>query len=300
MFSTMTRISIASLRLTNPRFKITIVLDQITKDVLHKSSDPLLTEVDEVMIIPTPNGNNVFRNRHIKTRLGTLVRGPFLFLDSDTIIRGDISAIFNFNGNVAGVPNLCQKTIEKQVWDQDLKTLKKMNWKIRNDYYVNGGVLFCNPTRSTFNFYNSWHSKWLQSNEKLKLYRDQPALNSAIYDSNIRLNILPNIYNAQFRGNPSVSNNAKIWHYYTSAQKSEPVTSFEILCLQLMGNIDNTLDNVASIVNSFHPWRREKIYDDWVAIYAQRIYQPTEFLANWFSGNRMIALVKLLRNLIMG
>jgi hypothetical protein len=67
-----------------------------------------------------------------------------------------------------------------------------------------------------------------------------------------------------------------------------------------MGNIDNTLDNVASIVNSFHPWRREKIYDDWVAIYAQRVYQPTEFLANWFSGNRMIALVKLLRNLIMG
>ena len=127
MFSTMTRISIASLRLTNPRFKITIVLDEISEELLRKSSDPLLMEVDEVMILPTPNGNNVFRNRHIKTRLGTLVRGPFLFLDSDTIIRGDISAIFNFNGNVAGVPNLCQKTIEKQVWDQDLKTLKKMN-----------------------------------------------------------------------------------------------------------------------------------------------------------------------------
>ena len=300
MFSTMTRISIASLRLTNPRFKITIVLDEISEELLRKSSDPLLMEVDKVMKIPTPNGNNVFRNRHIKTRLGTLIRDPFLFLDSDTIIRGDISAIFNFNGDVAGVPNLCQKTIEKQVWDQDLKTLKKMNWKIRNDYYVNGGVLFCNPTKSTISFYNSWHSKWLQSNKKLKLYRDQPALNSAIYDSNIRLNILPNIYNAQFRGNPSVSYNAKIWHYYTSAQKSEPVTSFEILCLQLMGNIDNTLDNVASIVNSFHPWRREKIYDDWIAIYAQRIYQPTEFLVNWFSGNRIIALVRLLRNLIMG
>ena len=300
MFSTMTRISMASLRLTNPRFKITIVLDEISEELLRKSSDPLLMEVDEVMKIPTPNGNNVFRNRHIKTRLGTLIRGPFLFLDSDTIIRGDISAIFNFNGDVAGVPNLCQKTIEKQVWDQDLKTLKKMNWKTRNDYYINGGVLFCNPTRSTISFYNSWHSKWLQSNEKLKLYRDQPALNSAIYDSNIRLNILPNIYNAQFRGNPSVANNAKIWHYYTSAQKRVPVTSFEILCLQLMENIENTLDNVASIINSFHPWRREKIYDDWIAIYAQRIYQPTEFLVNWFSGNRIIALVRLLRNLIMG
>ena len=51
MFSTMTRISIASLRLTNPRFKITIILDEISDEVLRKSSDPLLMEVDEVIIV---------------------------------------------------------------------------------------------------------------------------------------------------------------------------------------------------------------------------------------------------------
>ena len=300
MFSTMTRISIASLRLTNPRFKITIILDEISEKVLRKSSDPLLMEVDEVVTIPTPDGSSVFRNRHIKTRLGTLISGPFLFLDSDTIIRGDISVLYNCNGDIAAVPNLSQKTIGKQIWDQDLKTLKKMNWKIRNDYYVNGGVLFCNPTRSTISFFESWHSKWLKSNEKLELYRDQPALNSAIYDSTIRLKILPNVYNAQFRGNPSVAKNAMVWHYYSTAQKSIPVTSFEILCLQLMKNKDNALDNVASIINSFHPWRREKIFDDWIALYSQRICQPTEFIANWFSGNRIIAAGKLFRNLIMG
>ena len=72
------------------------------------------------------------------------------------------------------------------------------------------------------------------------------------------------------------------------------------LCLQLMKNKDNALDNVASIINSFHPWRREKIFDDWIALYSQRICQPTEFIANWFSGNRIIAAGKLFRNLIMG
>ena len=300
MFSTMTRISIASLRLTNPRFKITIVLDQISGEVLRKSSDPLLMEVDEVMIIPTPNGNNVFRNRHIKTRLGTLISGPFLFLDSDTIIRGDISALYNCTGDIAAVPNLSQEVIEKQIWSQDLKTLKRMNWKIRDDYYVNGGVLFFNNTRSTFNFFESWHSKWLQLNEKSDYYRDQAALNSAICDTSIKLKILPNIYNAQFRGNPSVAKNALVWHYYSSAQKSEPVTSFEILCLRLMKKKNDALDDVASILDSFHPWRREKIFDDWIALYSQRICQPTEFIANWFSGNRIIAAGKLFRNLIMG
>ena len=300
MFSTMTRISIASLRLTNPKFKVTIVLDEISEKVLRERSDPLLMEVDEVMAIPTPEGNSIFRNRHIKTRLGTLISSPFLFLDSDTIIRGDISAIYNCTGDIAAVPNLSQKSLEKQIWSQDINSLKRMNWKIRGDYYINGGVLFFNNSDSTFNFFESWHSKWLQLNKKLEYYRDQAALNSAIWDTSIKLKILPNVYNAQFRGNPSVAKNALVWHYYSTAQKSIPVTSFEILCLQLMKNKDIALDNVASIINSFHPWRREKIFDDWIALYSQRVCKPTEFIANWFSGNRIIAAGKLFRNLIMG
>ncbi len=300
MFSTMTRISIASLRLTNPRFKITIVLDEISEGILRKSSDPLLREVDKIIVINTPNGNNVFRNRHIKTRLGTLIRGPFLFLDSDTIIRGDISAIFNFNGDVAGVPNLSQKVIENQIWSQDLKTLRKMHWKIRDDYYVNGGVLFFNANRKTFSFFESWHSKWLQSNEKLELYRDQPALNSAIYDSSIRLNILPNIYNAQFRSNPSVVKNAMIWHYYSSAQKETPLTSFEITCLQLMKNDKKISEEVKELVKSSHPWRRENILDDCIAKHTQLRGNLSEFEENWFSGKRIFASAKLLKTLIVG
>ena len=51
MFSTMTRISIASLRLTNPRFKITIVLDQITEEVLHKSSNIVSTSLTWGMFV---------------------------------------------------------------------------------------------------------------------------------------------------------------------------------------------------------------------------------------------------------
>jgi len=294
----MTRISIASLRLTNPKFKVIIVLDVISERILRENADPLLKEVDEIITIKTPNGKSIFRNRHIKTRLGNLISGPFLFLDSDTVVRGDITSIYNCNADIAAVPNLSQQTIKKQIWDQDLKVLKQMEWKIRSDYYVNGGVLFFNNFESTFNFFKSWHSKWLQSNKRLMYCRDQPALNSAISETSIKLKILPNIYNAQFRGNPSVTKNALIWHYYSSAQISEPITSFEILCLRIMGQNNNVLDGIEAIIHSPHPWRREIIFDDIMAVYSQYIGKLSDFEENWFSGNRIIALAKLVRRIM--
>ena len=294
----MTRVSIASLRLTNPDFRVTLVLDEISEKILRECADPLLKEVDETISIKTPQGKSVFRNRHIKTRLGNLISGPFLFLDSDTFIRGDISSIYNCNADIAAVPNLSQRYFKDQIWSQDLKALKKMNWNVRSDYYINGGVLFFNNSSLTYNFFEAWHSKWLQSNNRLRYYRDQPALNSAINDTSIRLKILPNIYNAQFRGNPSVTKNALIWHYYSSAQINEPITSFEILCLRIMRKNYDALDGIKSIINSEHPWRREKIFDDVMASYSRHKGRLSEFEENWFSGNRIIALGKLIRTIM--
>ena len=149
----MTRISVASLKLTNPKFKITVVLDEVSEKILRENSDPLLVEVDQIIKVSTPQGTNIFRNRHIKTRLGNLISGPFLFLDSDTIIRGDISAIYNCNAEIAAVPNLSQKSLKNQIWSQDMKELKRMGWEVSNDFYVNGGVLFFNNSKLTDNFF---------------------------------------------------------------------------------------------------------------------------------------------------
>ena len=294
----MTRISVASLKLTNPKFKITVVLDEVSEKILRENSDPLLVEVDQIIKVSTPQGTNIFRNRHIKTRLGNLISGPFLFLDSDTIIRGDISAIYNCNAEIAAVPNLSQKSLKNQIWSQDLKELQRMGWDVRNDFYVNGGVLFFNNSKLTYNFFKSWHSKWLQLIKKSKYYRDQPSLNSAIFDKNIKLKILPDIYNAQFRGNPSVTKNALIWHYYSSASISEPVTSFEKLCLQIMTQKKDTLDGVEDIIHSSHPWRSEIIFDDVIAAYSKFRGNLSELEENWFSGNRILALGKLLRSIL--
>jgi predicted homoserine dehydrogenase-like protein len=66
--------------------------DAASGRALAKSSERLLAEVDKVVVSETPAGSPEYRNRHAKTRLRQLIEGPFLFLDSDTLVRGDVTA----------------------------------------------------------------------------------------------------------------------------------------------------------------------------------------------------------------
>lgn len=101
----MTRASIASLRVSNPSVGITIVCDAVSGRALRYSADPLLDEVDDIFISDTPDGSPGYRNRHVKTRLRQIMEGLFLFLDSDTFVRGDLSPIFSLDADIAGARN---------------------------------------------------------------------------------------------------------------------------------------------------------------------------------------------------
>src|SRR5688572_16579930 len=94
-FSIMTRLSLASLRLTNPGTRILVCCDQPSKDAMQGGGDPLLLEADEVLTFDTPPGTPEFRNRFVKTNLRNLIPGKFLFLDSDILVRGDLAPLFD-------------------------------------------------------------------------------------------------------------------------------------------------------------------------------------------------------------
>ena len=76
---------------------------------------------------------------------------------------------------------------------------------------------------------------------------------------------------------------------------AEPITSFEILCLRIIEKNNNALDSIGNIIHSPHPWRREIIFDDIMAAYSKFEGRLSEFEENWFSGNRILALAKLIR-----
>jgi len=126
-YSAMTRVAVASLRITNPNITITIACDQESDESMRVLNDPLVTEVDNWLPLRTPAGESTYRNRFVKTALRSVINGPFLFLDSDVLVRGDLSELFRTDCDVAGARNHSQGRLSQQIWSEDLDELNRLN-----------------------------------------------------------------------------------------------------------------------------------------------------------------------------
>jgi lipopolysaccharide biosynthesis glycosyltransferase len=240
---------------------------------MKQSRNPLINEVDEWLVVETPPGDAGFRNRFVKTNLRILIQGPFLFLDSDVFVRGDLSEIFSLDTDIAGARNHSRVPFSEQVWDEDAATLQAMGWKVDNVVYINGGVMFYNDTPGARLFGAEFHRRWMASFLERKNYRDQPALNSALHDTKPKLVVLEDRFNAQIKRNISVVRAANIWHYYSSVGDT-PHTSFELLVNELVQGARLDEKIIARILKSKHPWRNNTKVDNWAA---DRIMQRGQF-----------------------
>jgi hypothetical protein len=272
-YTTMTRIAVASIRLSNPLMHVIVACDPITDINVKRVNDPLISEVDQWLVIDTPSGDEGFRNRFVKTSLRSKVDGAFLFLDSDLFVRGDLSSIFNLQADIAGARNHSREILADQIWYQDQNALNNMEWEVSNEVYINGGVLFYNDTEGAKRFGTEWHRRWLESYDKLNSHRDQAALNYSIHCSKPNLFVLSDIYNAQIKVEPKVALSPIIWHYYSSAADI-PQTSFELLANDVLTGKQLRLNSVKQIARAKHPWRRTTFIDDFMA---NRIIQRGQF-----------------------
>lgn len=306
-YSAMTRVSAASIRITNPNIGIVLACDDHSVAAMRHSRDPLLDEVDELITCRTPAGNSSFRNRFVKTQLRLLLDGPFLFLDSDTIVRGNMMEIFLLDTDIACAPNFSRDGIEQQTWKWDSVILSTMGWSHNKEVYVNGGVLFYNATRGAALFAADWHRKWLSSHAVTKHHVDQPALNAAIFDTAPRLEILPHRFNAQFDESPSIVPHAIIWHYYVARvtkhyyadRVAKPPTELERLVVDLQKGAKLRRSHVESILQKDHPWKCDSWIDDFVA---RRVIKRG-FLVQadrlWFQGHGIKSVRRRILTLIL-
>ena len=218
VYTAMTRVSAASLRMTNPGARVAVVCDGETDRAVQAAKDPLLGEVDEWRAFETPPGEAAFRNRFIKTSLRERISGEYLFLDSDTIVRDDLAPIFQMPGDLAAAPNHSRENFSGQIWEGDVAALAEMRWSISQILYVNGGVMRVSESEIAHRFYRLWHEKWQASYRQLHQHNDQPALNAAIRESQIECARLPVRFNAQIGAFPVAMRDAAIWHYNASLE----------------------------------------------------------------------------------
>jgi len=289
-FSSMTRISATAIRISNPKAAIVLACDDHSVAAMRHSRDPLLDEVDELITCCTPAGDCVFRNRFVKTRLRVLYDGPFLFLDSDTLVRDNISKIFLLDTDIACATNHSRNSIEQQLYPHDTAILSTMGWPHRQDVFVNGGVMFYNDTPGAARFCDNWHRKWLSSYKFTKKHYDQPALNAAIFATEPRLEILPHRFNAQFKATPAAASKATIWHFYSSLRGDEPITEFEQLVVNLVKGTELRRSRVESILQHDHPWRRHSWVDDLAARHVMKKDSFDRADSLWFQGRRSMSV----------
>lgn len=239
-YTAMTRVSAASLRMANPGVRITVVCDTETDRAIRAANDPLPGEVDEWVAGESPPGDAAFRNRFLKTSLRERISGEYLFLDSDTIVRDDLTPLFQMGGDLAAAPNHSREDFSAQIWEGDRAILREMAWTIGGEFYVNGGVMWVSESEGARRFYRLWHEKWRSSQIRLQAQggagagrgspaaksgvdligasRDQPALNAALFESGARCVRMACRYNAQIISNPLSVRDAAVWHYYYSLQ----------------------------------------------------------------------------------
>jgi len=279
-YTAMTRVAVASLRLSNPTMRLVVACDAESDLAMKRSQEPLMAEVDEWLVVETPPGSPGFRNRFVKTSLCATVTGRFLFLDSDIFVRGDLSEIFQIDADIAGTRNHSREAFSEQIWDQDRTTLDAMGWSISDQVYVNGGVLYHNDTEGARRLSAEWHRRWMESSVNQENFRDQPALNAALHCTKPKLCVLPDRFNAQFKITPSTAWRPVIWHYYSSAANTAH-TTFELMVIALARNLTLDSKKIKELVDSPHPWRRSSPVDDFMVNRIIRRGKFDQFEAAW-------------------
>lgn len=247
LFEKLTVVSILSLRYFNKLASVFLLIDIQSFECLINSSSILLSLSDQIIPVKTPDGSHNFKNRWIKTQVALFIEPPFLFLDSDTLIRGSLKNIFEVRSHLALALNHSQKDIDNQIAESDCEIFAEMRWDLPRDRYFNGGViLYADKIKSKI-FSKCWHSNWIKSYHKTKSFKDQPSLNYTL--KKFEVEILDAKFNAQFYNNPSSFRNAVIWHYYT-INLPYSTDYFKLIDRLYFPNWEN---EIIRIVKAFHP-----------------------------------------------
>lgn len=211
--------SIYSLRLYEPERKVIVICDQLTADYINSYKN-LACKISHIIVADIDSKYNTpkLRSREIKTSIPNFVSGPFLYIDTDTVICGSLNYIDNLSCDVAGVPeghiefskNIFRKNILaniKNLFNYDASS---------HPHWINGGVIYSSGNENSVRFYKHWHDNWEYTTFNKGISQDMPSLLMAEVKSGILLQELEGYYNSQPFMSVKYFGEAKILHFLHS------------------------------------------------------------------------------------
>lgn len=252
-------VSIYSLKKYNKDAKVCVICDTNTYDHIITKNKYFRDILDEIIPVSVNNDYTAQqRSRFLKTSVRRLIDGDFVFIDSDTIITGDLKELLSFQQDIGAV-----KAQDSMSWNKENQHFhfKRYN-KQRNlhedfnygiDHYFNSGMIVCRDTQKARDFYTTWHKSWSESSEKYYFHQDQCDFNrtNAQYDNLVtEINGKYN-FGAIYPGNSmKFFNDCKIFHYFSTSVKLKKIKIkdpglLERLCKNgITSEIDDLIENI--------------------------------------------------------
>ena len=217
-------VSIWSLKKYNPSTNVILVMDNTSNDYYNSAGYLELDYLIDKVIVHAFDDSctNHYRSRWLKTNLCELISEDFLFLDTDTIVLGDLSDLDSFKGNIGAVEDLHQPTLSSCRYLSFItRKTKQIGWDefdLSKPYY-NSGVLLVRNTEISRSFFKQWHENWMFGNSK-GCPMDQLSLNYTNRTNDTIVHI-DDKYHCQILGNGlNYLRQALVIHYFNTAKQA--------------------------------------------------------------------------------
>ena len=171
--SAMLIMSLYSLRLYYKEDIVVIVMDRDTFNSLNDAHSVIL-EMAKAKVVDIPEEYNTMqRSRYLKTNLRRIIKGDFLYVDSDTVICGPLQGLDNLPYDLGMIADQNNSVPQRDPGQLELNM--QAGFDATGQPYYNGGVILVRDTTISHRFFELWFELWLQS-VKRGVSKDQPAL----------------------------------------------------------------------------------------------------------------------------
>ena len=255
LYGDMAAVAALSVRRLHPRTRIILVTDDSTAHVIDRCSHALRNIVNEIVVQPTGTHDPGVSSRYLRTILRQLIKGDYLYLDSDVVAVRPLDRGWPKRAGLAMARDRNRRGITPLALPGIEKLRAKLAWEFRMDRYLNAGVMFVRDTPAVHAFYTEWHRRWNQT-LSLGMWQDQFSLNSASTTGIATIAILPNRDNWVTHSTAMLRGRARIFHFFANTHGDEIPDN--TLLGHLIGRFqrDGALDEVtiACAARDNFPW----------------------------------------------
>jgi len=210
--------SVASLRFLMPDAHVILLCDSKTRESLTGKRSGHEKFVSQTITVDVhADVSQVEISRWIKTSMRRHVAGDFLFIDCDTVIVENISAIAEMGIKFGACLDKHSLIDRHGKGDRIIEKDRRLGFtSYLSNRHFNSGVIFCADTPETHRVFERWHELWLFGNSQGTV-RDQPSFNMAVFENAPLFTELDGTWNCQISFNGlSFLASSKIIHYFAS------------------------------------------------------------------------------------